>query len=78
MDLVNAAIRKLMGACEHGFDLYLHCDAPPGTGLGSSSAMMVVLVGLLMEWKNRKPRAMGCERREVALEPDGLQTWRVA
>ena len=54
MDLVKAAIRKLMGAYEQGFDLYLHCDAPPGTGLGSSSAMMVVLVGLLMEWKNRK------------------------
>jgi D-glycero-alpha-D-manno-heptose-7-phosphate kinase len=54
MDLVKAAIRKLIGAYEQGFDLYLHTDAPPGTGLGSSSAMMVVLVGLLMEWKNRK------------------------
>lgn len=53
MDLVKGAIRKLMGAYDQGFDLYLHCDAPPGTGLGSSSAMMVALVGLLMEWKNR-------------------------
>ena len=51
MDLVKAAIRKLTGAYDQGFDLFLHCDAPPGTGLGSSSAMMVVLVGLLKEWK---------------------------
>ena len=53
MDLVKAAIRRLVGAYEQGFDLHLHTDAPPGTGLGSSSAMMVVLVGLLMEWKHR-------------------------
>jgi D-glycero-alpha-D-manno-heptose-7-phosphate kinase len=51
MELVKAVIRKLTGTDEQGFDLYLHTDAPPGTGLGSSSAMMVVLVGLLMEWK---------------------------
>jgi D-glycero-alpha-D-manno-heptose-7-phosphate kinase len=51
MDLVKAAIRKLTGVYDQGFDLFLHCDAPPGTGLGSSSAMMVVLVGLLKEWK---------------------------
>jgi D-glycero-alpha-D-manno-heptose-7-phosphate kinase len=51
MDLVKAAIRKLTGAYDQGFDLFLHSDAPPGTGLGSSSAMMVVLVGLLKEWK---------------------------
>ena len=35
MDLVKAAIRKLTGVYDQGFDLYLHCDAPPGTGLGS-------------------------------------------
>lgn len=51
LDLVTAAIRKLTGAYDQGFDLFLHCDAAPGTGLGSSSAMMVALVGLLKEWK---------------------------
>jgi D-glycero-alpha-D-manno-heptose-7-phosphate kinase len=51
MGLVKGAIRRLTGTHDQGFDLYLHSDAPPGTGLGSSSAMMVVLVGLLMEWK---------------------------
>jgi D-glycero-alpha-D-manno-heptose-7-phosphate kinase len=52
MDLAKAAIQKLTGAYDQGFDLFLHSDAPPGSGLGSSSAMMVALVGLLKEWKN--------------------------
>ena len=51
LQLVKAALRRLTGTHEQGFDLYLHTDAPPGTGLGSSSAMMVALVGLLKEWK---------------------------
>ena len=52
LDLVKAAIKKLGGQESTGFDLFLHSDAPPGTGLGSSSAMMVALVGLLKEFKN--------------------------
>ncbi len=52
LDLVKAAIRKL-GSVEHGgVDWLLHSDAPPGSGLGASSAMMVVLVGLLKEFEN--------------------------
>ena len=47
LDLVKAAIRKLAGRQPLGFDLFLHSSAPPGSGLGSSSAMMVALVGLL-------------------------------
>ncbi len=52
MDLAKAAIHKLAGAEDQGFDLFLHSDAPPGSGLGSSSAMMVALVGLLKEWRS--------------------------
>jgi D-glycero-alpha-D-manno-heptose-7-phosphate kinase len=52
LDLVKAAIRKLVAAEHRGFDLLLHSDAPPGSGLGASSAMMVVLVGLLKEFEN--------------------------
>jgi len=52
LDLVKAAIRKLGGQDSEGFDLFLHSDVPPGSGLGSSSTVMVVLVGLLKEFKN--------------------------
>ena len=52
LDLVKAAIKKLEGQDSSGFDLFLHSDAPPGTGLGSSSTVMVALVGLLKEFKN--------------------------
>lgn len=52
LDLVKAAIKKLGGQDSAGFDLFLHSDAPPGTGLGSSSTVMVALVGLLKEFKN--------------------------
>jgi D-glycero-alpha-D-manno-heptose-7-phosphate kinase len=47
LDLVKAAIRR-MG--RGGFDLFLHSNAPPGSGLGSSSAVMVALIGLLKEF----------------------------
>jgi D-glycero-alpha-D-manno-heptose-7-phosphate kinase len=50
MDLPKAAIHRLAGEHTGGYDLFLHSDAPPGSGLGSSSAMMVVLVGLLKEF----------------------------
>ena len=52
LDLVKAAIHKMEGFKSNGFSLLLHSDAPPGSGLGSSSAMMVALVGLLKEFKN--------------------------
>jgi D-glycero-alpha-D-manno-heptose-7-phosphate kinase len=50
MDLAKAAIKRLAGDHSVGYDLFLHTDAPPGSGLGSSSAMMVALVGLLNEF----------------------------
>lgn len=51
LDLFKAAIKKLDGHASDGFDLLLQCDVPPGSGLGSSSTVMVVLVGLLKEFK---------------------------
>ena len=47
LDLVKAAIRKLGRG---GFDLFLHSNAPPGSGLGASSSVMVTLIGLLKEY----------------------------
>ena len=49
LDLVKAAIRKL-GGMDAGYDLFLHTDAPPGSGLGSSSSVMIALIGLLMDF----------------------------
>lgn len=48
MDLAKAAIRKF-GNNVAGFSLYLESDAAPGSGLGSSSSMMVTMVGLLKD-----------------------------
>jgi D-glycero-alpha-D-manno-heptose-7-phosphate kinase len=50
LDLVKAAIRKLGRADAPGYDLFLHSQAPPGSGLGSSSTVMVTLIGLLQEF----------------------------
>lgn len=52
LDLVKAVINK-MGA-PTGFDLFMHSDAPPGSGLGSSSTVVVALLGLFRHWL-RKP-----------------------
>jgi D-glycero-alpha-D-manno-heptose-7-phosphate kinase len=50
LDLVKAAIRRLSMDETGGYDLVLRSNAPPGSGLGSSSTMMVALVGLLREY----------------------------
>ena len=47
LDLIKAAILKLGRG---GFDLFLHTNAPPGSGLGSSSTVVVTLIGLLKEF----------------------------
>jgi D-glycero-alpha-D-manno-heptose-7-phosphate kinase len=52
LDLVKAALTRLEAKNSHGFDIFLSSDAPPGSGLGSSSALMVALVGLVRELKN--------------------------
>lgn len=52
LDLVKGAIRRLAaeaGGPAGGYDLVLRSAAPPGSGLGSSSTLMVALVGLLRE-----------------------------
>jgi D-glycero-alpha-D-manno-heptose-7-phosphate kinase len=51
LDLVKGAIRRLSAQAGNrtGYDLVLRSAAPPGSGLGSSSTLMVALVGLLRE-----------------------------
>ena len=51
LDLVKAAVRRMLNqGNERGVRLFLHSDAPPGSGLGSSSALVVALVGLFNHW----------------------------
>ena len=76
LDLAKAAIRR-MG--RGGYDLFLHSNAPPGSGLGSSSAVMVTLIGLLKEFHGQPltdydiaQLAFELEREELGIE-GGLQ-----
>jgi D-glycero-alpha-D-manno-heptose-7-phosphate kinase len=77
LDLVKAVIRYMGG--KRGLDLFLRSDAPPGTGLGSSSAMIVALIGVLKEFL-RMPlsiyevaeHAVEIERRDLRIK-GGLQ-----
>ena len=55
LDLPRAAISRLRTYADgvnadSGFDMFLHSSAPPGSGLGSSSAMMVTLVGAMQSF----------------------------
>jgi D-glycero-alpha-D-manno-heptose-7-phosphate kinase len=50
LDLVKGALMKLGRKDAPGFDLFLHANAPPGSGLGGSSTVMVALIGLLKEF----------------------------
>jgi D-glycero-alpha-D-manno-heptose-7-phosphate kinase len=52
LDLVKVALLKMEAHHSQGFDVFLHSDAPPGSGLGSSSALVVALVALVKEFKN--------------------------
>lgn len=49
LGLVKAAIRRM--EVKSGVSVFLHSDAPPGSGLGTSSTVTVALVGALKHWK---------------------------
>ncbi len=59
----------------HGVDMLMHCDAPPGSGLGSSSALAVAMVGAARRWEGAltDPRdvaetAFLVERRDAGIQ----------
>lgn len=49
LDLVKSVIKRF--GKKQGIKLFLHSDAPPGSGLGSSSSLMVCLIGLFKHWQ---------------------------
>jgi len=52
LDLVKSVIKNMKIMGNKGVEVYLHSDAPPGSGLGSSSTMVVSLIGLFKHWLN--------------------------
>ena len=54
LDLVKAVVKIMNIDGEmKGLDLFIHSDAPPGSGLGSSSTMVVALIGVVKHWLRR-------------------------
>jgi D-glycero-alpha-D-manno-heptose-7-phosphate kinase len=79
LDLVKAVINRGGARESGGFEIFLHSDAPPGSGLGSSSALVVALVGLIKEFRNTRltqyeiaDAAVQIERHDLAIQ-GGLQ-----
>jgi D-glycero-alpha-D-manno-heptose-7-phosphate kinase len=80
LDLVKGVLNAINSDnLEEGFDIILRNDAPPGSGLGTSSAVMVALIGLLMKYRNFSwdnyeisAKAVQIERVELGIK-GGLQ-----
>lgn len=77
VEFVRAVAKKF--SVEEGFDADLRYDALPGTGLGSSSALCVALIGAFREWRGKSMTdydianlAYDVERNDVGI-PGGLQ-----
>ncbi len=77
MDLAKCVIKRFAAGNfeQKGFDLFIHSDAPPGSGLGSSSTFVVTLIGLFKELRGvaltpyeMAEMAFDIERREVAIK----------
>ncbi len=50
LELAKAVVRRM--GVEVGFNLDVRCDAPPGSGLGGSSAVTSAMIGALAEYTN--------------------------
>ena len=72
LDLVTAALKAMK--IDQGCEVYLQCDAPPGSGLGTSSTVMVALLTAMAKWKGVEldtyalaDLAYGVEREDLGI-----------
>lgn len=70
LDLIKAAIHRL--GIQQGMRLYVRCDAPPGSGTGSSASISVAMIGILNQLQNNKLSAHEIARLAHYLEIEEL------
>ena len=70
LDLIKAAIQRL--GIREGMDLFVRCDAPPGSGTGSSASISVALIGLLNRLQQDKLSTHEVARLAYQLEQEEL------
>ena len=71
LKLLKACVKccNLAGFMPHGgFNLTTHSDAPPGSGLGSSSALAVAVIGTMMEARRRAYSLIDVARAAITAE----------
>ena len=87
MDLVKGVLKRfeLDKFRTDGFDLFVHADAPPGSGLGSSSTFTVALIGLFRELlglpitsNGMAQLAYDIERNDVGIKGGRQDQWAAA
>lgn len=67
MNLIKAAVAQA-GLGTENLDIIVHVDSPPGSGLGSSSALSVALIGCLSRYLNEHLTSYEIAERAVELE----------
>ncbi|MCA1585179.1 MAG: GHMP kinase [Acidobacteria bacterium] len=77
LDLVKAAFKWICGQTDGGgvgvgCELSLHTDAPPGSGLGSSSAVVVAMLHAFATWRHVPLTAYELARLAYVLEREEL------
>jgi D-glycero-alpha-D-manno-heptose-7-phosphate kinase len=70
LDLVKATIVRL--GSDRGIDVDVASDAPPGSGLGGSSALVTACVGALAALEGRRLSALEVARLAYGIERDDL------
>ncbi|MBI5837418.1 MAG: GHMP kinase [Candidatus Eisenbacteria bacterium] len=71
LDLVKQVVKRMSRGT--GLELFLHSDAPPGSGLGSSSTLVVALIGAFLEWRSRPLTDYGIAELAYKIEREDLR-----